>query len=805
MTCTGESFRLPGLILGLAVLCASFAVLPATASPGRVVRGYFWDEPMLEELRQWADVWAVLRDRSVVVKVDEAGERRMIDAGFHVVLDERLTDEVNHPVRLGKGRELNTPGFECYRTVEELIATGEALASAHPTLASYIDIGDSYLKTQNAAEGFDLKVLILTNSALAGPKPKIMMLGSIHPRELATPELVLLFGEHLLAGYGTDPDLTWLLDHHEVHLLVVANPDGRKRLDSGGGGVRKNLRPNACPIPLLFGTDLNRGYDFQWGCCGGSSGFGCAGNYRGTMPAAEPENQAIQSHLQAIFPDQRGVGLTTPADPDTTGLLLDFHSFGGAVLSPWGFTAALAPDNAKLQTLGRKYSWFVDYTPEVGGFSITDGTSMDYGYGVLGVPSYVIETGTSWSPTCDVLEHLLLEDQLSAMTWAAKIVRTSYITPSGPDALEVAVSPATVLAGTPVALNARIDDTRFQNANGVEPTQEILTAEYTVDVPPWDALATPSALVASDGSFDAETEAVEATIDTTGLGPGRHIVYLRGQDASGTWGSVGSAFLDVAALGTSKISGIVLDAQTELPLEATVRAGLSETTSDPVTGAYSLLVIPGSHEVVAERPTHAPARVLHVVVPNGGVSGIQLRLPPYTEIFFDDVESGDGGWTAQPPWAITANAAYSGTHSWTDSPAGNYSLGVDLSLTSPSFDLSGMAGTVLSFFHLYDITSGWDMGWVEVSANGGSWETVDGFSRAGFDTEWSPVEVAMPQLDGVADARVRVRLVTVGFAAADGWHIDDILVRAFPKGLGSEIFVDGFESGDLSAWSTAVP
>ena len=52
---------------------------------------------------------------------------------------------------------------------------------------------------------------------------------------------------------------------------------------------------------------------------------------------------------------------------------------------------------------------------------------------------------------------------------------------------------------------------------------------------------------ASDGSFDATVEGVEATIDTTGLSAGQHIVFVRGQDAAGNWGAFSAVFLYVSA------------------------------------------------------------------------------------------------------------------------------------------------------------------------------------------------------------------------------------------------------------------
>lgn len=793
-------------VLAIAIVPPStLGAREAPTTSDRVVRGYLWDSPMLEELRQWADVWAVLKDGSVVVKVDAVGERRMRRAGFYLEIDQRWTDQVRNPAQLTEGQNFGIPGFACYRTVEETMASATGLVATYPTLATYTDVGDSYLKTQNVNDGYDLKVLRLTNSAIGGGKPKILILGSVHAREYTTAELVTRFAEHLLSNYGTDPDATWLLDFHEVHILLVANPDGRKKAETGLLW-RKNLRPNGCATANNMGTDLNRGYDFQWGCCGGSSTNPCSQAYRGTAPAVEPENQAIQNYLLAIFPDQRGPGLATPADPNTTGLLFDVHSFSQVLLSTWGFsTTTPPPDDSGIQTLGRKYGWFVDYPSQTGSFGVVDGSSKDYAYGELGIPAYTIELGTEFFQQCDVFEHLMVDDHIAAMTWAAKIVRTSYITPSGPDVTQLGIPASTFLAGAAVPLSAEIDDTRFQNDNGVEPTQNIQAAQYSVDLPPWDGLASPPALFADDGLFNAKVETVNAMIDTTGLVAGRHTVYVRGQDAAGNWGAVSALFLDIAASATSTIAGIAVDAITTAPVEVTIRAGRSETTSDPVTGAYSLLVPTGTYEVVAVGPAHAPTRQMGVVVAAGGVGGINFQLPPYTEVLFEDAESGVGGWTAQAPWAITLEAALSGTRSWTDSPGGNYLSNRDRSLTSPSMDLSGLEGTRLSFHHLYDLESGFDIGWVEVSANGGGWQRVDGFARTGFDSEWLEVEVDLALLDGVADARVRFRLLTDGGTVADGWHLDDIRVRAHPEGIAAEIFSDGFESGGVGAWTLSVP
>jgi hypothetical protein len=96
-------------------------------------------------------------------------------------------------------------------------------------------------------------------------------------------------------------------------------------------------------------------------------------------------------------------------------------------------------------------------------------------------------------------------------------------------------------------VTATVDDTRYNNANGVESIQNVAAAEYYVDAPPWETGTAPivQPLTALDGDWDAAVEGVKATIDTLGLSEGRHTIFLRGQDADGNWGAFSAMFLDV--------------------------------------------------------------------------------------------------------------------------------------------------------------------------------------------------------------------------------------------------------------------
>ncbi len=238
------------------------------------------------------------------------------------------------------------PGFACYRTVEETLDTMDELVATYPALASIVDIGESWRRTQDPANGYPLRVLRLANDTSdIGRKPVLFAMSSVHAREYTPAELMTRFAEQLLAGYGSDADSTWLLDNHEFHLLLQANPDGRKRAETGLSW-RKNTNyvdgPCASPIPSAGrteGIDLNRNYPWSWNTNGGSSGVTCEATYRGPSGGSEPETQAVVDYLRQIFPDTRDALPTQPsipADPASQGLFLDMHSYSGLVLWPWG-------------------------------------------------------------------------------------------------------------------------------------------------------------------------------------------------------------------------------------------------------------------------------------------------------------------------------------------------------------------------------------------------------------------------------------------------------------------------------------
>lgn len=543
---------------------SSLDLLPEDPPPAMVAVRAYYDDPAQIRLLQAYDVWEYnnLRDHYVLVALSPTQFDQLEQLGFRLEIDDYYTAKLNETPAELPGQLTGIPGYPCYRTVEEQYVSAQSIVANHPSLATWLDVGDSWEKTVGAG-GYDMMVLKLTNSAVPGPKPKLFVSSSIHAREYSPAELSMRFAEFLIDNYGSDADVTWLLDYHEIHLMMQANPDGRKHAETGQNW-RKNVNRDYCfitifPLPYGDGADLNRNFQFEWGNWGGSSGDECDPTFRGASPASEPETQSVQNYITSQFPDQRADPLSEPAPLDATGLYIDTHSFSRLVLWPWGFPA-LAPNSTELTTLGRKFAYFNDYTPQQSvDLYPTDGSSTDFAYGELGVAAYTFELGTEFFQDCATFENQILPDHLPALVYAAKAARTPYLSPAGPDATGVAVGPEIGSIGALAQITATVDDTRFSNVNGSEPIQNVIAAEYYVDVPPWMPGAVGQPLHPVDGSFDSSIEQVAAELDTAGLTPGTHLIYVRGQDALGNWGVMSAAFVDLFLPGAAVDVSLIID------------------------------------------------------------------------------------------------------------------------------------------------------------------------------------------------------------------------------------------------------
>jgi carboxypeptidase T len=519
----------------------------APALEGLLARIYTRDRGVIDRLSKSLDIWEVNQKEGYLVAAMGRGEyRRLLSQGYRIEVDQEKTSRISRLNQRLPGQTAGIPGYPCYRTVEETYADLAALSQAYPTLARWTDIGDSWEKTaSNDTTGYDIRALVLTNQepGLASPKPILVVMAAIHAREYATAELATRFAQHLVQNYGTDPDITWLLDYHEIHIIPVVNPDGRKLAELGYYQRKNtnNTNGGACAVPPeafnQYGTDLNRNYSYNWG---GASLDACSQTYQGPSATSEPETLALEEYLKGILADQRGEG-DEPAPNSTSGLLISLHSYGQLVLWPWGYTYGSAPNEVQLRILGHKLAFLNDYLPKhASDLYLTTGDAADFIYGELGVPAYTFELGTDFFQDCLDFEDTILPNNLQALIYAAKSAGRPYQAPAGPEILDLSVEPWVVEPGSPITASAHADNTRAYP--GIT-SQTIAGAHYSVDAPAWitDTVVLP--MSPADGNFDSYIEETQTVIDTTGWSLGRHIVFVEGQDSDGHWGVPSAAFV----------------------------------------------------------------------------------------------------------------------------------------------------------------------------------------------------------------------------------------------------------------------
>lgn len=405
-----------------------------------------------------------------------------------------------------------------FRTYEQLRTALGELQAKYPDLVEVVDIGDTSEKVAGKADRDVLLLRLTAKGVNDGRKPSVFHIGGEHAREIANPELLMRHATKLLAGYGTDPEATALLQSRVIDIVPMMNADGHAVVERGfekaaGGNLmhRKNTAPPA-------GTDLNRNYDFKWGGPGASTNPR-SDTYRGPSAASEPEVQAVQSYVTASKP----------------GIFMDWHSYSELNLFPWGDTREPTPDHAGFQALANKFSSWNGYTPQQ---SIklypTTGTSKDWAYGTHRIPGFTIETGRTFHQTDAEFERVWGENA-PVLDYVAKVADDPFARVQGPDVVDVVVTaPGTAGAAAGAAhVRATVSDA----ANG---GQKLAGAELVFD--PFAAPGTGVELAAVDGSFDAADEQVGGLVEArTGE---RQLAYVRARDEQGNWGPLTAQWIE---------------------------------------------------------------------------------------------------------------------------------------------------------------------------------------------------------------------------------------------------------------------
>ncbi|MCK1813345.1 M14 family metallopeptidase [Streptomyces sp. XM4011] len=350
---------------------------PASAAPDTGIRQYevtgVRGAPERSALAATGTAIDEVLHGSVLISADAAEAERLRALGYELA---------PLPAAAAGSGDVQAAAPSDYHTYESMRAVVDAAVARHPDLVSSQVIGRSH-------EGRDIiAVKVSADVAVDEDEPEILFTHNQHAREHLTVEMALYTLEELTSGYGSDARITRLLDTREIWLIPSVNPDG-KTYDTESGAFRswrKNRQPNAGSSAI--GTDLNRNWDYMWGCCGGSSGSASSATYRGAAPESGPETRVV-----ADFVRSRVVG----GEQQITAHI-DFHTYGELILWPYGYTYAdtapglTADDRDAFAAVGRAMAASNGYTPQQSSdLYITDGSIGDWMWAEEGIFSYTFE------------------------------------------------------------------------------------------------------------------------------------------------------------------------------------------------------------------------------------------------------------------------------------------------------------------------------------------------------------------------------------------------------------------------------
>jgi hypothetical protein len=196
------------------------------------------------------------------------------------------------------------------------------------------------------------------NKSDGTPKEKVYIDGGHHGNEHLGTELAFLVAEYYIEGWvAGNEDAIRVLQNTELHIMIMLNADGNDA----------DFRWNTNAV------DLNRNYDHHWTTDETRSGSG---------PFSEPETANNAAYMNEYMVD---------AD-----LYVTMHTGTWILAYPWGFTGDMPPDYEMFEHIRDTIHDEIDADLPVrnanAGIYPTHGTSRDYGYGVMGYPTFTFET-----------------------------------------------------------------------------------------------------------------------------------------------------------------------------------------------------------------------------------------------------------------------------------------------------------------------------------------------------------------------------------------------------------------------------
>ncbi len=202
--------------------------------------------------------------------------------------------------------------------------------------------------------------------------------GGHHGNEHLGTELAFLTAEHYIEGWAAgDEEVMRVLRTTEIHVLVMLNADGNDL----------NTRWNINQV------DLNRNYDHHWNEHDETQ--------PGSGPFSEAETLANSNYMNTVVP--------------RADLYVTMHTGVWIMLYPWGYIPDQPIDWELFHGIREEVHANLSDIPIQNanqGLYPNSGTSRDYGYGIMGFPTFTFETDDEqWLPgTTEPLSSRLGEE-----------------------------------------------------------------------------------------------------------------------------------------------------------------------------------------------------------------------------------------------------------------------------------------------------------------------------------------------------------------------------------------------------------
>ncbi len=328
--------------------------------------------------------------------------------------------------------------YDIYYQYDQLTDILRQLTAAYPQLCRMGSIGKSW-------EGRDVWYVTLTNPDTGDheTKPAIYIDGNTHAGEVTGSITALYTIDYLLKNYGTDQEVTWLLDHRTFYVVPRVNPDGAELYLTTPYMLRSSVRPwpyaDVSEMPGLYAEDVDGdGYILQMRVRDDQKGEwkvshrddrimvprlmddregpfyrlyseGLIEDYQGEPWAVRPTPWGLD--LNRNYPSQwnnqiKGGGDYPASEPEVKnvvdfilahkniGALEALHTAGGIFFrSPYTYPESQLDkeDLQLLRTLARRGTDFTGYPDVPSTSGVFAATIVDWAYENLGIPGFTPE------------------------------------------------------------------------------------------------------------------------------------------------------------------------------------------------------------------------------------------------------------------------------------------------------------------------------------------------------------------------------------------------------------------------------